>query len=506
MSLHAPYVYRLSQELHKQLQGMTLEHLYSLDKKQLFFTFKNDLEKSFHLVFRVDNPGCYFSFPETLSTAVSNRLDRFTGLTRQTIHAVTGHPGERSFHLEFGDQDKLIFQCYGRNAQVIALFEGTMETFRDTGKTDMAAEEEKLDTATKGNWPLPSRGEKTGYMDPLLQKEFQAFTGNAEEWLQKYLYGPVYLNKDENGDFFLSPFEGPFNLHKSDLFIDALDQWTRLTLARAGFVSKKTELLRQFTSEKKNLGQRLKAITAERKKLDDSKNYRHLGDLILANLHRIPAGAASFLADDYLTGGKMEIKLQTGLNPQENAQRYYRKAKNQYKESEKLDKLEVELDEKLGLVNESIVALEAAESLKELRPLMKEEKEKAKERGRLPYHRFEYMGYSILVGKQATDNDTLTLKVAKKDDLWLHARDVGGSHVIIRKKAGESFPDQLIDHACGLALWFSKRRTETLAPVIVTEKKYVRKRKGDPAGTVVVDRETVRMAVPVKPDSPGNGA
>ena len=102
------------------------------------------------------------------------------------------------------------------------------------------------------------------------------------------------------------------------------------------------------------------------------------------------------------------------------------------------------------------------------------------------------------MGKNAQANDTLTQKFGYKEDLWLHAKDVSGSHVLIKHQAGKNFPRDVIEFAASLAAYNSKRRNESLCPVIVTPKKYVRKRKGDPAGAVVVEREKVMMVVPLK--------
>jgi predicted ribosome quality control (RQC) complex YloA/Tae2 family protein len=114
----------------------------------------------------------------------------------------------------------------------------------------------------------------------------------------------------------------------------------------------------------------------------------------------------------------------------------------------------------------------------------------------IPYHEFVVSGFRIWVGKNAQSNDVLTLKLGYKEDLWLHAKDVAGSHVLIKHQAGKTFPKDVIERAAQLAAYNSKRKNETLCPVVVTPKKYVRKRKGDPAGAVVVEREDVIMVEP----------
>ncbi len=109
-------------------------------------------------------------------------------------------------------------------------------------------------------------------------------------------------------------------------------------------------------------------------------------------------------------------------------------------------------------------------------------------------------GWQIWIGKNANNNDLLTQKYAKKDDLWLHARDVAGSHVIIRKRSGMVFPKNIIERAAELAAFYSKRKTDTVCSVIVTQKKYVRKPKNMAAGKVIVDKEETLLVVPKGPN------
>ena len=100
------------------------------------------------------------------------------------------------------------------------------------------------------------------------------------------------------------------------------------------------------------------------------------------------------------------------------------------------------------------------------------------------------------MGRNAQANDELTLKYGYKEDLWLHAKDVAGSHVLIKHQSGKNFPKDVIERAAQLAAYHSKRKTDTLCPVVVVPRKFVRKRKGDPAGAVMVDREEVIMVEP----------
>ena len=103
------------------------------------------------------------------------------------------------------------------------------------------------------------------------------------------------------------------------------------------------------------------------------------------------------------------------------------------------------------------------------------------------------------MGRNAQNNDLLTQKYAHKDDLWLHAKDVTGSHVVIRHRAGQPVPEPVVEHAAQLAGWYSRRQHDSLCPVTVTPKKFVRKPKGALPGQVVVERERVVLVVPGNP-------
>jgi predicted ribosome quality control (RQC) complex YloA/Tae2 family protein len=97
----------------------------------------------------------------------------------------------------------------------------------------------------------------------------------------------------------------------------------------------------------------------------------------------------------------------------------------------------------------------------------------------------------VLVGKGSADNDELTFRIASPHDLWLHAKDRRGAHVIVPLRKSEALPDGALVDAATLAAHFSDARDEALVDVQYTSRKYVRKMKGGAAGAVVVEREKV---------------
>jgi len=201
------------------------------------------------------------------------------------------------------------------------------------------------------------------------------------------------------------------------------------------------------------------------------------------------------LPDFYHEGQLVEVRLKKELPPQANAAIYYRKAKNQHLETQRLEEALRAKEAELNRLRSQLQQVETASDMGELRKLMPESLPK-QEKSSYPYHEFHHAGFRIWVGKGAQQNDELTLKYGYKEDLWLHAKDVPGSHVIIKFQSGKKFPKDVIERAAQLAAYNSKRKSESLCPVVVTPRKFVRKRKGDPPGTVVVEREEVILVEP----------
>lgn len=240
---------------------------------------------------------------------------------------------------------------------------------------------------------------------------------------------------------------------------------------------------------------------AFQKLLDIDSNIKNeeIGHILMANLHQIPERAERVTLFDFYRNQDIDIKLKPDLTPQRNAESYYRKSKNERIEIEKLQENIALREAELEELKNHVSIIEAFESLKLLRKYLKNNNLLSDAPIVSPTQLFkhtEFEGYVILIGKNAKNNDLLTKKYAYKEDLWLHARDVAGSHVVVKYKAGKKIPNSVVERAAQIAAWYSKRRNETLCPVIVTPKKFVRKPKGLPEGEVILDKEEVVMVQP----------
>ena len=222
----------------------------------------------------------------------------------------------------------------------------------------------------------------------------------------------------------------------------------------------------------------------------------------MANLHQLPKGTEKVELFDFYLNENREFNIKRGLSPQKHAENLYRKSKNRKIE---IDQLRNNLASKETLLLELTAQMEEVQDIEDFKTLkitLKSEKIHSGKKDLLPpapYKKFEFEGFDILVGKSSKGNDELLRRFAWKDDLWLHAKDVSGSHVIIKQRSGMVISKSVLERAAELAAYYSKNRSEKHSPVIYTPSKYVRKVKGSPAGAVMVDREKVIMVTPKGP-------
>lgn len=237
--------------------------------------------------------------------------------------------------------------------------------------------------------------------------------------------------------------------------------------------------------------------------------YEKWAHLLMAQGSPIPNGQTEVHLSDLFDPGSLEVvPLDPKKNGVENAQHYYDKARKTrqsrlYAEERWLE-TEALLETILGLI-QTLAQLRTAQSVEHFQVQYAEVLTKLIGHQHLgqeiqPFRRFQIAGYEVWVGRNARENDLLTFKNAQKHDLWLHARGVSGSHVLLRRSSKTQVPPKsVIEQTAAIAAYFSQAKNSSLAPVIYTERKFVRKaRKGAP-GAVIVEREQVLLVVPALP-------
>lgn len=234
-------------------------------------------------------------------------------------------------------------------------------------------------------------------------------------------------------------------------------------------------------------------------KAENKEEYKVAGNLITANIYKLKKGDTVALVENYYEEGSplCEIPLKPQFTPSENAQWQYKKY-NKAKFTLEKAQIQAKLshDELIYLLGVES-SLNLAENLNEVNQIRQElikekylksnEKpnkvKKVKEKPR-PLRFTSSSGLTIWVGKNNQQNDYLTLKMAKEQDIWLHTKDIPGSHVIISLENKE-LDDLSLEQAAILAAYFSKSQNSTKVPVDYTFKKYVQKPSGAKPGLVI---------------------
>jgi predicted ribosome quality control (RQC) complex YloA/Tae2 family protein len=497
-----------------RLNEFTLVSCFSQEKDELILEFNNSKVSFFIRANLTANFSC-LSFPAQFARARKNSVDLFDTVILKKVVQVRAYQNERSFSIELEGDQILLFKMHGNRANVIlisqkkpiALFKNQLVGDReiDINSLDRSITfskefflahqnsfQKEYFTFGKQVWSyLDSRNFSTAPSD----QRWELF----RETIQR-LEGPEFLicEIEDKLVFSLVPV-GKVVEQFSDPLI-AITEFYQLVSLGSAFLQEKNKALQQLRMRHDG---GLKYIEKNKQKLreiKDDSHYQAWGDLIMANMQSILPGSEKVTLENFYDDNRpIDVRLNKDLNAQKNAEVYYRKAKNQHIEIQKLEESISAKEKEIDSLARKIVSIDEETGFKNLRKLVDESglaSQKEKQAPSLPYHEFEFKGFKIWVGKSAEGNDTLTLKHSFKEDLWLHAKDVAGSHVLIKYQSGKNFPKDVIERAAQLAAAYSKRKNETLCPVAVTPKKFVRKRKGDPAGAVVVEREEVILVTP----------
>lgn len=423
---------------------------------------------------------------------------------------------ERSFAVLLENEHSLIFTMHGARSNVI-WFTGNnvQEIFRNNFQADLELKLNELDRTIDWSFENFSKNQSalsTIYFtfgkqiwSHLNENGFEKM-GIEARWklimeMLKALEKPSYFITNTNESISLSLFPSEFTVNKFQDPIEAINEFFHQRISTGAFQKEKSTLLSQVNGKLKQARSYLEKNKQKLSELETDVHYQQWADLIMANLNNIRQGSEVVEVENFYNDQKpVTIKIKKELSPQKNAEVFYRKSKNQAIEiktlKDSIEKKEKEVFQ-LEQLQQSLQSASDLNSLKNLSgDVVKQVPDKQKTLA-LPYREFEFKGFRIWVGKNAQSNDTLTLKHSYKEDLWLHAKDVAGSHVLIKYQSGKPFPKDVIEHAAGLAAFYSKRKNESLCPVAYTAKKFVRKRKGDPAGAVVVERENVILVTPI---------
>lgn len=277
------------------------------------------------------------------------------------------------------------------------------------------------------------------------------------------------------------------------------------------------ELVRALEKARARIERRRAAIGEDLAKIAQADRIAAQAQWLVGEATRAPRGATKLVVTDWSSGeaATMEVPLDPSKSAREQVDAMFKRAKRLKLGGRIAEGRLAQADGHAGAVATAIAAVREAPSLAAMEAAAREAKKSAPRdvvlpgagasakasagasAGRRAGRRVAFRafvsrgGNKILVGKGAADNDTLTLKIAKPHDLWLHAKDRTGAHVIVPLTKGKTCPAEDLVDAAHLAAHFSDARDEKATLVQYTPKRYLRKPKGSAVGAVVVDREKV---------------
>lgn len=326
--------------------------------------------------------------------------------------------------------------------------------------------------------------------------------------IQAHSFTPQLTRKDGKEYFYLLELQHVDGDMKTfDSLSELLDRFYFGKAERDRVKQQAADLERFVANEKKKNENKLKKLTRTLEESQNAHKYQLYGELLTANIYAIKKGDKEATVINYYDedGGEITIPLKTNKTPSENAQAYftkYQKAKNAVEAvNEQIERTH----EEIVYFDELIQQLSSAspkdlEEIREelvegkyLRPKQKRNAKKKKPSA-IQLEAYESsQGVPILVGKNNKQNEYLTTKAAARDDIWLHTKDIPGSHVVIRHKAPD---EQTLLEAAQIAAYFSKAKESSSVPVDYTKIRHVKKPNGAKPGFVTYDQQQTLFVTP----------
>lgn len=273
-------------------------------------------------------------------------------------------------------------------------------------------------------------------------------------------------------------------------------------------MGQKSQSIRKLISGKlTKLRSKEQNLASDLEESKDREQYKIYADLLSANLHQISGGMSSIVLNNFYSEDyeELEIPLDIKLSGPQNAQKYYKRyAKLKNAELEVAKQIEETVAEAEYL--ESILsAIELTENVQDIEDIKAElieqgyikrnqKKGISRKKAEQSIKEYEYEGYRILLGRNNKENDKITFKMANRNDLWLHAKNIPGSHVLIISN-GHDIPDEVIEYAAEIAAYNSKGRNSGNIEIDYTEKMYVKRHPANKPGLVnYTDFKTINVS------------
>lgn len=293
--------------------------------------------------------------------------------------------------------------------------------------------------------------------------------------------------------------------------VEAADAYFGFIEERRRFFALKRKLRSHILSRLRQRRDLLNHLARDLDKFSNGELHQRYGELLLANLHQAVKTGGGFQVTDFYDESQPLIEIPSaGIpTPQEAAEHYFKLARKARRGFEKVGDRLPQVENEIAQLEKHLAELDACVDAGALNALAaqlnlpapeKKPSQSAKKEVKIPgVRRYRSSdGYEILVGRAGADNDHLTFRVAKSYDLWFHAADYPGSHVVLRNPQRKPVPPRSVAEAAQLAAKFSQARTLPRAAVNYCERKFVTKMKGFAPGQVRLSSFKTLMVEPAE--------
>ena len=276
---------------------------------------------------------------------------------------------------------------------------------------------------------------------------------------------------------------------------EGLNAYFKTTITSNVISEKKKNLLKYVDSQIKKFKKIEKNIKVELKKNENFEKYKNIGDILAANMHQIKYGMKKITVFDFYNNEEVTINLDPLLSPNDNLNFYYNKYNKGKRTISALDSRFLDIQNEIRYFEEIKMFIEKENDFIGIEEIENElnlsnsgNKIKNKIKLNKPKKRellsFDYKGFQIFVGRNNKENEEISFSKGQPNDIWMHAKDIPGSHVLVLRN-NQKVPDDVLLHAATLACDYSKAKKGDKVTVDYCERKFVKKIKNSKPGNVI---------------------
>lgn len=537
MIIHYYTLHHVVKEL-QSLIGCRLDECFSQERNSLIMNF-NDGVNNHYVQYYGSQPNTSLFIKKNFARARKNTVDLFESVTGEVLQSVTLQENNRIVQFDFINTTIFVLLFGGSNSNLIAT--------NKQGKIIESLKSRKELVANQFEVPKPNLPEfislspETNIFDALSKCSLNLGKYYSEEVLNRLQINSKKHLKDftkfeidtilkhtkivrsecfNSAEFYIYETEDglllsliplinyPKLVEKYSSVSDTINKRIISDIRKQSFNSLYKEMFSKLERQKNRLSKNIGIAKDENSITERAGKYKLFAELLMSyHSQKIKAGKEIKMTD--YSGKEIQIPLDDKLTILENANRYFDKSRKAKEEIKIRKKRLPEMQSKLIKIENGIKLLKEAESYRDLESIRKHFKELTgsrimdeKDNISTKFKEFDLgEGFILYVGKNAANNDDLTMKFAKPNDLWFHARGSGGSHAVLRLNKDQKPPKHIIKKAASIAAYYSQARNAKYVHVAYTQKKYVRKPKGANTGSVVISKEEVIMVEPGIPNS-----